>query len=420
MRRLLFYACLLLGVGAMGWGLTAAEPDVQRNVAAIRAAAEKLIASDSPDDVAKGAALLEKAAALEHEAANADKLAMELEKLKQELEESKHNHRWSEILVSYIPLATTMILAGTLIFQITQARIERRERQEERAAEAKEKEQQRMTEAEERAAEAARKEQQRYTDALKEIQSSEKVSTAGTLINTFMDGPYRSQILDKTLTLLLRRETMEDFQSLYMEVMNPLTYDLFPQMRRLYTAVDTAFFTIATPIWDESTFSNDLTKLSDKDRKLFNLYDQEQLFLSNKLAELLRTRPPEGVQVDLSQLNLRNMDLSGLDLGTANIAATNWNYVNLDGCDMSQVIQFDNCSMYSTAWWHAARISKPLLDWLAKGYPFSEKQRYSGNLPTGPEEYAICIAKLEVGGSEIGGSRPWGSRKTATGGGPAD
>ena len=374
----------------------------------------------SPDDVAKGAALLEKAAALEHEAANADKLAMERQKLKQELEESKPKHRWSEILVSYIPLATTMILAGTLIFQITQASIERREKREERAAEAKDREQQRMTEAEERAAEAARKEQQRYTDALKEIQSSEKVSVAGTLINTFMDGPYRSQILDKTLTLLLRRETMEDFQSLYREVMNPLTYDLFPQMRRLYTEVDTEFFRIATPIWDESTFSNQVTKLSDQDRKLYELRDQEQLFLSNKLADLLRTRPPEGVQVDLSQLNLRNMDLSGVDLGTANIAATNWNYVDLDGCDMSQVTQFDNCSMYSTAWWHAARISKPLLDWLAKGYAYSEKQRYSGDLPTGPEEYAMCVAKLAAGGSEIGGSRPWGSRKTATGGASAD
>src|ERR1017187_8659314 len=203
MRHLFFCALVMLGLSALACAQSAIDADTQRNAAEIRAAANKLIASGSPDDVAKGAALLEKAAALEHDAANADKLAMERQKLKQELEESQHNHRWSEILVSYIPLATTIILAGTLIFQITQASIERREKREERATEAKDKEQQRITDAEERAAEAARKEMQRYADALKEIQSSEKVSTAGTLINTFMDGPYRSTILDKTVTLLL-------------------------------------------------------------------------------------------------------------------------------------------------------------------------------------------------------------------------
>jgi len=89
------------------------------------------------------------------------------------------------------------------------------------------------------------------------------------------------------------------------------------------------------------------------------------------------------------------------------VAATNWTYVNLDGCDMSRVTEFDNCQVSATAWWHAARISKPFLDFLLKEAPYSPREMYNTKLPVGPEEYAACVAKLQAGGSEVGGSRAW-------------
>ncbi len=398
MRPLIW--CALLFLAALAWAQTAADQggsSVRHEATEIRAAADKLIASGSPDDVAKGAALLEKAAALEQQASNAERQAMEIEKLKRDLDDSQRGH-WRDALVSLIPLASTVILAGTLIFQISQARAERKEKREEQAAEARQ------------------KEQQRFMDALKEIQTSEKISTAAAIINTFQEEPYRSQVLDMAVKLLLMRESMEEFQTLYMAVMNPLTYDQLPQMQRLCKEVDKSYFTIATPIWNEDTSSTDETKLNHADRKVFELYSQEQLFLSNRLAGLLRTPPPAGMIVDLSQLNLREMDLSGVDLGTANISATNWTYVKLDGCDMSRITEFDNCLMRSTAWWHAARISKPLLDWLSKTCAYSAKQQYNTRLPVGAEEYTACVAKLEAGGSDVGGSRAWGSTSPANGG----
>ncbi len=398
MRPLIWFALLFLS--ALAWAQTAGDvagSTDRREATEIRAAADKLIASGSPDDVIKGAALLEKAAELEQQASNAERQAMEIEKLKRDLDESQRGH-WRDALVSLIPLASTVILAGTLIFQISQARVERKEKREEQAAEARQ------------------KEQQRFMDALKEIQTSEKISTAAAIINTFQEEPYRSQVLDMAVKLLLMRESMEEFQTLFMAVMNPLTYDQLPQMQRLCKEVDKSYFTIATPIWNDDTSSTDVTKLNNADRKSFELYSQEQLFLSNKLSGLLRTTPPAGMTVDLSQLNLREMDLSGVDLGTANIAATNWTYVNLDGCDMSRVMEFDNCLLRSTAWWHAARVSKPLLNWLSKSCAYSAKQQYNTKLPVGPEEYAACVAKLEAGGSDVGGSRAWGSNSPANGG----
>jgi hypothetical protein len=208
--------------------------------------------------------------------------------------------------------------------------------------------------------------------------------------------------------LLLSRKTMDEFQTLYMDVMNPLTYDKMPQMRRLCKSVDTAYFAVATPVWNTDTHSTEDAKLSDKDRKLFNLYRDQQLFLSSKLGALIRNRAPNEEQLDLSQLVLREIDLSGVDLGSPNVTATNWGYVNLDGCDMSGVTSFENSQMNATAWWHAARVSGPFLEFLVKEVPYVP-QEYNTKLPVGPEEYAACVAKLRAGGSEVGGSRAWGS-----------
>ena len=168
-----YILCALLVLGALAWAQTAgdgAESTVRREAAEIRAAADKLIASGATDDVAKGTALLEKAVELEQQDSNAQKQSLEIAKLKRDLDDSQESH-WKDALVSLIPLASTVILAGTLIFQISQARTERKEKREEQAAEAKQ------------------KEQQRFMDALKEIQTSEKISTAAALINTFREEP---------------------------------------------------------------------------------------------------------------------------------------------------------------------------------------------------------------------------------------
>ncbi|HWY20489.1 MAG TPA: hypothetical protein VNX26_04665 [Candidatus Acidoferrum sp.] len=418
MKRMTRWALLLLGgLGALTWAQNAEDARdaaARREAAEIRATADRLIASGVPDDVAKGAVLLEKAAGLEQARSNAEKLALEREKLRWDLQNSQGSH-WKETFIAFTPLFTTLILAGTLIFQIQQAQRERRDRRIEAAEDARQKKIERDDRRAMAEAEAKRKEKQRFTDALKDLQTSERISTAAALINTFREEPYRSWVLETAVTMLLARETMAEFQTLYMEMLNPLTYDNMPQIRRLCKEVDSSYFLIATPIWDEQTASSDTAKLSEKDRKLFQLYSEQQSFLSSKLAGLLHNAAPAGVSVDLSGLVLRDMDLSGVDLGTAIIAASNWNFVNVDECDMSRITEFDNCVVYYTAWWHAARISKLLLQHLAKNFPYSPEQRYNTKRPLGTEEYSACVARLEAGGSETGGSRARGAGRLPAG-----
>src|SRR5215469_12904795 len=154
MRRAAYFSLILLAclsASAFAQGSAGRSDSTQQERAAIRAAANKLIASDNPDDVSKGAALLEKANELEQQEASAEKLALEREKLQRDMEGAERNHL-RDALVSFIPLATTIILAGTLIFQISKDRAERKEKREEQVAESKQ------------------KEQQRYMDTIKEIQ----------------------------------------------------------------------------------------------------------------------------------------------------------------------------------------------------------------------------------------------------------
>ena len=369
--------------------------EARREVVEIRHAADKLIATGNPDDAAKAAALLEKASEIEQVQSNAQRMSIESQKLQQDLSQSGRTS-WKDLVASLVPLLSTFVLAGTLIFQIAQSRKAEREKRAENAAKAK------------------AEEQKRFMDTLKDIQISEKISIAAALINTFQHGPFKTEIRDMAVTLLLNRETFDDFQALFMAVMNPLTYDQLPHMRRVCMSVDASYYLLSTPIWDDTINDNNLAKLSPADRKSFDLYNQEQVFLSKKLSELLHTPPPANVDVDLSQLVLRDFDLSGVDLGTANIAATNWSYVNVDDCDMGRITQFGNSTFRTTVWWHAARISPPLLDYLQQHYPYSPQMDYMAKRPLTHEDYDACLAKLKAGGSKTGGSRGWGGAIPAT------
>src|SRR5579862_7497263 len=376
-------------------GSSVDDAQIRRQTAEIRATADKLISSGVPDDVAKGTALLQKALELEQMQTSAEKLALEREKLKRDLEESQQSH-WKDLLVTFIPLASTIILAGTLIFQIAQASAERSEKRLEAAEEDLRKTEERKQAREQSETEARQKEKVRFMDALRDLWASEKISTAAALINTFRDEPYRSWVMNTAITILLSRKTLDEFTAVYMDVMNPLTYEDLPRMSQLCKEVDQAYFDIATPVWNEQTQSPDVNKLSHEDRKRFELHSSQQTFLSQKLAGLLHKPAPAGVVVDLSGLCLRDMQLSGVDLGAANISGTNWSYVNADDCDMSRITEFSDCMLRWTAWWHASRISGPLLEYLEKNYAYIPGQQYNTKSPVNAEEYAASVVRLKT------------------------
>ena len=56
---------------------------------------------------------------------------------------------------------------------------------------------------------------------------------------------------------------------------------------------------------------------------------------------------------------------------------TTWTFVNLQETDLRDVTDFDGFWLYYTAWWQAAAISKPLLDYLLQRFPYKESDTYN-------------------------------------------
>jgi len=380
--------------------------------AQIRATGNKLIARGVSEDVIKGAALLEKADQLEQAQLNAEKLALEKEKLRLDLAASQGGH-WKDLVATFIPLATTIILAGTFIWQMVTARRERWDKQRDAEKEDVRKAEERAEQRKRDAEEASQKERQRFTDALRDLWRAEKISVASALLGSFREEPYRTWAMDTAVNMLLSRETIDEFTTLYMDVLNPITYEQLPRIAKLCGSVDASYDHIAEPVWNEKTRRYEVERLSPEHRAQFDLYLNEQGFLSQKLAALLRTPVPAGVSVDLSNLVLRDIDLSGLDLGAANISGARWSFIRIDDCDMSGIVEFNGCRTSLTAWWHASRIRRPLLEHLKKNFPFSQGSEYNTKHPVSVAEYTACVAKLDAGGSETGGSRAPGMASPA-------
>jgi hypothetical protein len=63
---------------------------------------------------------------------------------------------------------------------------------------------------------------------------------------------------------------------------------------------------------------------------------------------------------------------------------------------MSHITEFGDCMVRWTAWWHASRISKPLLEYLEKNYPYVPGQNYNTKSPVNAEEYAASVTRLKA------------------------
>jgi len=392
MRFVRMAALVCVVVAGMAVAVDPTAINTKADVAKIRADASKLIASGNPDDVTKGAALLQKALELEQLQANVDKLSVEQEKLRQDMESQKSG--WKEALVTLGPILTTMILAGTLIYQIWLARSERREKRREDREEGDRKALERKDAREKSEAEDRQKEKLRFMDALRDIWTSEKISTTSALISTFRDEPYRSWVMNTAVSILLSRNSMEEFTSLFMQVMNPLQDSDIPYVTTLCKEVDRSYFQLSSPVWDPTLHRADRGKLTEHNRKRFDLLDAQQIFLSQKLAAFLRLSTAAGKKADLSGMCLRESDLSGADLGTMNLTDANWNYLNVEDCDFGHISEFGGMFMTYTAWWHAKAINKPLLDYLTTNYPYVAGGDYNSKRILSQEDYNSSLGRL--------------------------
>ncbi len=125
MRRILAPLLLLLLLPSSAIPQTPANTAPPSTESAqLRATAQKLLATGSTDDTLKAAELLDRASQID--ARNAEILKTNTER--QQLEQS--GPAWKSFVNDFSPLITVLVLAGTFIFNVIQARIAEREKRE--------------------------------------------------------------------------------------------------------------------------------------------------------------------------------------------------------------------------------------------------------------------------------------------------
>lgn len=104
---------------------------------------------------------------------------------------------------------------------------------------------------------------------------------------------------------------------------------------------------------------------------------EEELALVCKfIAQLIKGDRPEKLTYSLANATLWSCDLSASKLRGANLVNLNIQTASLTNADLSEVTEFSGSNWSNTAWWHAKSISKSLIEYLLKYYPFNEKASY--------------------------------------------
>ena len=351
------------------------DTEKARQVEAMTRIANQFLASGSPNDIDRAVVLLKTASEIEQARETTLKLLAERQQLEQDLESSKLKN-WKDFAINMTPFLTTLILAGTLIFQIRQAKVAESEKRKENATKAE-------------LAEKAR-----FTNAMEMIQKAENVSPAATLINTFTTPPFRMQARQMAMTLLLRAKTFSQFKDLFTSVMDPVAYVDLPGIVRLLQESKMAYDKIARKAWDSQSSSTKPDMLNAEERSEFDRRSSEMDFLSQKLAPLLKQSRTAEEAPDLRSTYICDVDLTGADLGGANISNTSWDRVILKGCNMSGITEFQDCAFFNSAWWNASSMSKPLVEYLRSNYPYRSNQNSSGPTIGSATEYEQNVARL--------------------------
>lgn len=343
--------------------------------------AADLLGRTKQENNADSVVILEKATAAlkviretEKAIAETRKLAAEEKKLAYDLEQAPNRDK-SEQRKAFIslltPIITTAVLAATLIAQTYQ-----------------------FTQSEKNKRDAA--EDAQWSDGIKALSQSEKLSQPAVILSPFLKSKrYRDLARQAAQQLLMQTEDYLVFKDLFKSAFEPIDWNNLPTILEINRSVWSKLNAMLVLTWDSKAATNDLTKLTKEDRERYEHFWKVIQFLGTSVAPLLQAPRPQGQSLDLRFASFEG-DWKGANLSRANLAYSGLYRVNLQGANLSEITQFEGSSFYQTAWWEAARISTPLLDYLVQHWAYNPDQQY-GSLRrrVEREEFQTALSRLK-------------------------
>jgi hypothetical protein len=126
-------------------------------------------------------------------------------------------------------------------------------------------------------------------------------------------------------------------------------------------------------------------------QKILDSLSTEISEVGSAIVDFLRKSRQDNL--DLSNVAFYSNDLSGLDLGAANLTNADIEYSDLKGVDLQHVTAFDGSKWDYVAWWRAAKINPALLDYLIANYGYVVGGTYYQD-STSPTEYVKEVSCL--------------------------
>jgi uncharacterized protein YjbI with pentapeptide repeats len=319
-------------------------------------------------------ASLEKAASIAKLVSETEKLLSDKLKAEADISSIRRNERFESArlwLPISVPFLSTIILAGTLIFQIRQFSV--------------------TTKMQKDSAEETRKiqtkaaEDAQWTEAIKtlaEAKTPESTLAGVTFLRSFMRSPtYQVPARELAFHYLIQTQNTDSFKPMFNAVMDIPTWDNladYIQVNRLLAgAYDLAYVQINNVDADRSKLKTKSSVSKAVLQKQADQIYQDLSLTSAHIASIMRTPRPNNIHLDLSGTSLFN----GADFRRANFQGANLSKTVLgcvvDGADFTKIEDFELSLWKYTAWWRAERIDAALLKYLTERYPFTENIDYS-------------------------------------------
>jgi hypothetical protein len=289
---------------------------------------------------------------IENGRASTSKVLLEKEEILKKQTEAAYNRK-RDLLTVFTPLLTTLILAGTLAFQFLSSQRTETARQADLLRQ------------------DSLAEDSRFLEVEKFAGTSEKLSTATTLLKTFTSDRYREKVQDQLSSLVFAKRNIEgEFDQSFSAVYTPSAWnDLRPIIQINRELVEDAD-PLGRKGWPEGSSSFDSARLSPQEDEKYERLLREIGFTNQTIVILLKSRTGVQSPPDLTDVGLGNADLSGCNLTGAVIQEANFSNAVLDNADLSGITQFERSVFASSPWWHARKVSPELLKYLLEYFPF--------------------------------------------------
>ncbi len=246
-----------------------------------------------------------------------------------------------QFLTVLAPVATVLILAGTLYLSVIQFRSGR-------------------TDAE-------------WAEAVKSVTEQKSDALAAAELKGLRQLPdYRQRADELALDLLRRTRNVDTFRSLLeTEFGKSLSWTDLTGILELDRSLT----------FTDSELERKWNKLSSDENNQMDAVREELKQVCIAVSPLLKSPRPSGMILDLHNVEFMDCDLSNTDLSGADLTGFNTSRVLLKGSNLSNVTKYEYSFWGKTAWWEAGRMSRELVDHLYKTAPFDPKQT--------PAEYGL-------------------------------